>query len=253
MSEYLGNKRLNVPKSKFSAGLLLGIAIAFLVIIILLFSNTIYHYQTRRQEALDTCLNLEMQIVREAARSTQSWLKYRVMEQGIPMEQAEQEILLKFIAPIHLLESGDAWIYHPDYVIGDQSVGFPETYRGKSITEIFDEQKEKGAWHYEDLIAGVQNATEGTGWYVWLPERGRDYVAWTSVRLSGNTWTIGLSTPESEIMAFAGIEQELRRTMLWTGIVAALLGIVFFMLWRDQGRSQAHLHMLEKTVEERTL
>lgn len=252
MSQSLEDKLNGMRKRRFSPGFLWGIGIAFVVITILLFVNIVIHFQERREEALDSWLNLEMQIVREAARSTQSWLYYRVMDQGIPLEQAEQEILLKFIAPIHLLKSGDAWIYTPEYVIGDQSIGFPESYRGKSIAEIFEEQSLKGAWNYEEIINGVINATEGTGWYVWLPERGRDYVAWTSVRLAGQTWTIGLSTPEQEILAFAGIEQELRRTMLWTGGVAALLGIVYYMLWREQGRSQAHLKLLEHTVEERT-
>lgn len=253
MSNKRETKLKGIHNRRFSPPFLWGIGVAFIIVTILLFTNIMVHFQERREEALNSWINLEMQIVREAARSTQSWLNYRVKEQGIPLEQAEQEILLKFIAPIHLLKSGDAWIYHRDYVIGDQSVGFPESYRGRSISEIFAEQKEKGAWHYEEIIAGVENATEGSGWYVWLPERGRDYVAWTSVRLNDDTWTIGLSTPEQEILAFAGIEQELRRTMLWTGGVAALLGVVYFLLWREEARSQAHLQLLEKTVEERTL
>ncbi len=252
MLEFLKTKAFNPKKQDFTRGILWGIGIAFLISVILLFGNSFYHYQERRQEALETWVNLEMQVVREAARSTQAWLDYRVTEQGISLEQAEREVFIKFIDPIHLLENGDAWIYNREHVIFDQSSDFPETYRSKSMADIFAIQKENGAWHYDELVAGVENATEGTSWFVWLPEKGREYVAWTSVQLATDTWTIGLSTPEPEILAFAGIEQELRRTTLWTGGLAALLGIIFFMLWRGQRRSQAYLQLLEKTVHERT-
>ena len=62
------------------------------------------------------------------------------------------------------------------------------------MREIFEIQKELGAYHYEEMTEGVENATEGKGWYVWLPEKGKEWVAWTSFKFHDQTWTLGLST-----------------------------------------------------------
>ena len=157
-----------------------------------------------------------------------------------------------FIEPIRLLENGDAWIYNYGYVIYDKSADFPDEYKGKNIAEIFEIQKAYGATHYESLVDGVLNATEGTGWYIWLPDKGREFAAWTSVRVGNDTWTVGLSTPEPEIVAFSSYTGDFWRELSGAIGISALLTIVLLLLWRQRRKDQDRMSLLEQAVAVRT-
>lgn len=223
-----------------------------ILMVFLLWAGVIdYHY--RRVDAMFTAwTSLEMEIVRQTARAADEWLRHRIQSEGMDMETAEREILKKFIEPIRLLENGDAWIYNKGHVIFDQSTDFSDKYRGKTIRQIFDMQYEKGAYHYSDLCEGVEDASEGTGWYVWLPEKGREFVAWTSVRIGENTWTIGLSTPEPEILEHHGINVQFRREIVAVSLITVLFLTVSFLMLRQQRKDQSCLIVLERTVSDRT-
>ncbi|MBI5590544.1 MAG: PAS domain S-box protein [Deltaproteobacteria bacterium] len=226
--------------------------ISLILMVVLLWGGVI-DYHCRRVDAMLTAwTNLEMEIVRQSVRIAEEWLRHRTQSEGVEMETAEREILTKFIQPIRLLATGDAWIYNKDHVVFDESSDFPDIYRGKTIRQIFDMQYEKGAYHYSDLCEGVENATDGTGWYVWLPEKGREFVVWTSVRIGEDTWTIGLSTPEPEILDHLGINVQFRREILAVGIITVLFSAVSFLTFRQQRKDQACLIMLERTVNDRT-
>ncbi|MFH0994496.1 MAG: ATP-binding protein [Pseudomonadota bacterium] len=230
-----------------------SIASITLIMMVVLLSVGVIDYHYRRVDAMLTAwTSLEMEIVRQAARAAEEWLRHRIQFEGMDMETAEQEILKKFIEPIRLLENGDAWIYNKNHVIFDQSSDFPDRYRGKTIRQIFDMQYEKGAYHYSDLCEGVMDATDGSGWYVWLPEKGREFVAWTSVRIGEDTWTIGLSTPEPEILEHLGINVQLRREIAAVGIITVMFLAVSFLTFRQQQKDQTSLIMLEQRVNDRT-
>lgn len=158
------------------------IALLFTLITIALWLSVAFNYNDRQEKILSNWNDAQMILVKNAASAVQGWMELR-LQTGANVAQVEQEVFKRFIAPIHLLQNGDAWIYNRDHVIFDESSDFPDVYRGKSIDMIFDIQKANGASHYSEVVQGVLNATEGTGWYIWLPEKGREYVAWTSVKL----------------------------------------------------------------------
>ena len=224
-------------------------ALVIFTIITVLWWGVFNHNNKQKRVVLKAWTNLEMHIVREAAHATKAWMKLRIQKQGVNKDVVEQEVFKKFIEPILLLKNGDAWIYNRQYVIFDKSSDFPDIYKGKTIRQIFELQKEKGAYHYKELCNGVMNATEGTGWYVWLPNKGREFVAWTSVRLSNDTWTIGLSTPEPEILAYSGIDGQFRRESLGASLLTGLLLSVFFLILILQQRDQALLSSLNQGID----
>jgi signal transduction histidine kinase len=157
------------------------------------------------QTAVSSYQQTELEIVRDAARSVEAYVYVQTQVLGrTDADTIEQEIFQKFIDPIHLLKSGDAWIYAPDHVVFDRSSDFPEEYRGKSMAQIFAMQEMDGASHYKEMTADVTNAREGVGWYIWLPEKGPEIAAWTPVHAGNYTWTIGLSTPLPEILEATG-------------------------------------------------
>lgn len=80
------------------------------------------------------------------ARSIYPYVEDR-LARGVAIEAIDQQILKRFIAPIHLLEHGDAWIYAPDRIVFDLSSDLDEIYLGRSMAEIFALQKEKDAAH----------------------------------------------------------------------------------------------------------
>mgnify|MGYP000221105197 CR=1 FL=1 len=192
----------------------------------------------------------ELEILRTTARSVDQYITHEFEIHGRKeVSEFEQEIFDKFIEPIHLLENGDAWIYAPDYVVFDLSEDFPYEYFGKSMAEIFKVQKVNGASHYEEMTADIAEAREGVGWYIWLPEKGKEIAAWTPVWVGEYVWTIGLATPLSEILESNGAAEQIRALKMNKGIETLVLVIVFFM-WLSssirQGRGEKALEKSEK-------
>lgn len=235
------NKKL---KRIFSIGLcLISIMLIFIV----------YNISKKQyNNIIDNFLILESQIIQEAAQMANLWLNKRINEEGATIEQIEQEILINIIEPISLLTSGDAWIYNKDYVIFDKSSDFPDHYRGKSMRQIFEIQSQYGASHYEEILLGVENATEGRGWYIWLPEKGKERVAWTSFSFYNQTWTLGLSTPEKEILSYGGLYPFLVKQIVYFLIITVLLIIIarqFLVSQERQRKLITELNQLNRDLK----
>ena len=218
------------------------ITVFTLVLSLILYNN----FQKQHHMIIETYLELEYKIIQETANISNLWFKEKI-EQGVPIEQIEQEILINFVAPLRLLENGDAWIYNRDYVIFDKSSDFPEEYRGKSMRQIFDIQRSYGAIHYNELVEGVENATEGRGWYIWLPEKGREWVAWTSFRFHDQTWTLGFSTPEKEIVEYSRFRTFMARQILYVLLLILFLYFVSSVVISFQRRQEKLIKEINET------
>ena len=204
------------------------------LLIILNIFAWLWLYQHKNQiegVAITTFQHTQLEIVHAVARSVSSYVAHEVVRKEQPaISEIEQEVLKRFVEPILILDNGDAWIYAPDHVVFDLSSDFPDIYRGKSMAEIFAIQAEKGASHYEEMTEAVMSAREGVGWYIWLPEKGKEIAAWTPVRVAGRTWTIGLSTPLPEILAATGASQQTRTYFGLMG-AASVLTVFFVFCW----------------------
>ncbi len=187
--------------------------------------------QILTQTAITLYQQTELEIVRTMARSVNIYLRNQVEEHGrTDIAEIEQEIFELFIAPVHLLENGDAWIYAPDHVVFDRSSDFPEAYRGKSMAQIFALQVANGASHYQEMTEAVMNAREGVGWYIWLPDKGKEIAAWTPVRVGEYTWTIGLSTPLPEILASTGAAGQMQTLTVTMGL-GTFMALLLLFAW----------------------
>ncbi|NYT06340.1 MAG: HAMP domain-containing histidine kinase, partial [Methanomicrobiales archaeon] len=218
---------------------------AFLILVGLGAFFIIVQAQAVEQTAIASYQLTELEIVREAARSIREYVYVQTITLGrTDIPAIEQEIFLKFIEPIHLLENGDAWIYAPDHVVFDLSSDFPDEYRGKSMAQIFEIQKTYGASHYEEMTADVSNAREGVGYYIWLPEKGAEIAAWTPVTVGVYTWTVGLSTPLPEILLATGATTTIM-TSWFVFFLGVLLAVILFAAWLRsdirRGRSEEDL------------
>ncbi len=197
----------------------------------------------------------ELEIVRIVTRTVSLYITHEAEVHGRKNNVAfEQEIFKKFIEPIHLLENGDAWIYAPDHVVFDLSEDFPDIYRGKSMAEIFEIQKNNGASHYEEMTASVTEASEGVGWYIWLPEKGKEIAAWTPVRVGEHVWTIGLSTPLPEILASSGAIKQIHTVNTLMGIgTATILGLLLMWVIGEGRQRQSNKALRESETRYRRL
>ena len=204
------------------------------LLIILNIIGWLWLYQHKNQiegVAITTFQHTQLEIVHAVARSVSSYVAHEVVRKEQPaISEIEQEIFKRFVEPILILDNGDAWIYAPDHVVFDLSSDFPDIYRGKSMAEIFAIQAEKGASHYEEMTEAVMSAREGVGWYIWLPEKGKEIAAWTPVRVAGRTWTVGLSTPLPEILEATGASQQTRTYFGLMG-VASVLTVFLVFCW----------------------
>ena len=81
----------------------------------------VYAYHSRRNAViLKSWNNLQLQVIKAAARSAEEWFRIRIYEQGFDKDEAEQEVFKKYIEPLQLLKNGAAWIYNREYVIYDK-------------------------------------------------------------------------------------------------------------------------------------
>ncbi len=195
-----------------------------------------YHYKsTLRQAVISSYQETQLEIVRSVARAAELYISDEYSK-GTDVSIIEQNILKRFIVPIHLLKNGDAWIYTPDRVVFDLSSDFPDEYRNKSMAEIFAQQVLSGASHYEEMSADVMQAREGTGWYIWQPAKGPEIAAWTPVRFENQVWTIGLSTPLFEILEATHIDDQeafIAKTLIFVTIFCVLL-LIFIVLSKSR-------------------
>ena len=203
---------------------------ALLIILNIIAWLWLYQHKNQIEDvAITTFQHTQLEIVHAVARSVSSYVAHEVVRKEQPaISEIEQEVLKRFVEPILILDNGDAWIYAPDHVVFDLSSDFPDIYRGKSMAEIFAIQAEKGASHYEEMTEAVMSAREGVGWYIWLPEKGKEIAAWTPVRVAGRTWTIGLSTPLPEILAATGASQQ---TRTYFGLMGAFSVFTVFLVF----------------------
>lgn len=193
-----------------------------------------------------------------------------LMEVNAPLKakinKIEIEVQSQFVLPIKIGNVGDAWIYSPDYVVYDQSPDFPPIYIGKSMGEIFEIQKEAGAFHYEEMTAAVEAGEEGTGWYVWDPEKakesasrwefltedsGREIAAWKPITAFENTdeeltWVVGMSAMLPDLMTENGAYDQIETNILQMTVVTIVVVVLFFYLFR----AQAQVQELRQQVQE---
>jgi PAS domain S-box-containing protein len=226
--------------AKFGGIMEVTLPLSTIILIILCWYGAHRYQENLVDVVIRSYQETQLEVVRSVARSIYPYVEDR-LKQGLSVEAIEQEIFKRFVAPVRLLEHGDAWIYAPDHVVFDLSSDFPEIYRGKSMAQIFALQKKKGARHYEQMSAAVSQAREGVGWYIWLPDKGKEIAAWTPVRFGSHIWTIGLSTPLPEILQASGSED--RRRLIWAVMaLATMFGGAFSLtaLWGFRRQRQFH-------------
>ena len=93
-------------------------------LLILLSFNVYYNCRKQYKVIINTYLDMEATIIKEAAKISKLWFDKRI-HRNINIDEIEQEIFTEFIDPIRLLKNGDAWIYNKNYVIFDKSSDFP--------------------------------------------------------------------------------------------------------------------------------
>jgi PAS domain S-box-containing protein len=219
-----------VPRTSFRISRLVLIALPLFSLVALGWFQVARTVETLTDAAITVYQKTELEIVRGLARSIEYYVSSRVTTGAVDANAMEQEMFRLFVDPVILLKNGDAWIYAPDHVVYDESSDFPALYRGKSMAEIFGIQRGSGAWHYEEMTEAVMHARPGTGWYVWLPEKGREIAAWTPARFGTYVWTIGLSTPLPEILESAGVARQIFNSILEMSLGTAT-ALVFLLIW----------------------
>jgi hypothetical protein len=200
---------------------------------------------------IQTYREAQLEVVRNAARAAKVYITGELERRGYEVVgDIEQEVLKEFVKPIRIGTVGDAWIYSPEYVVFDESEDFPAEYVGKSMAEIFEIQKANGAWHYQHMTNAVMRGLEGTGWYVWEPDKaadaapwwefltrdaGREIAAWTPVVVFPDTdkeltWLIGMSAMLPEIMQINGAYDQMSRSITAMFIVSVAVFVLLFLL-----------------------
>jgi uncharacterized membrane protein (DUF106 family) len=212
-------------------------------------------YVSLRQAGIKAMQEAELEIVQSTARAAQVYVDQQINMLGRSVDELrtiEEEIFLKFVAPIELLvPEGDAWIIGADKrMVFDQSVDFP--YWDLTLAEFLDVQAECcGASDYDKMRDDVMGDREGVGSYIWLPEKGLEIGAWTpaEVIVDGEVytkWVIGLTTPLPAIMDATGANASILNSILVNIAVTLVVAGVLLSFRAGQRRVQE----LEQRVAE---
>ena len=239
-----------MKSKRLTSRILLVTGLVFAAITSVLWWYLWNYHQSRSADILRTWVALEGQLADSAARSMRAWLEYRAAGPDTGSDQFEHEAFRLFIDPLELLERGNAWVYIDGRVKYGPPGDLLDEHLGRPLPEIIAAQA--GARHTDELVDGVMQGTNGSSWYVWQPERGREYVAWSTVQIQGQAWTISISTPEEDILEFAGEREDLTRNILGSSAVTFLLVVVYALLLRQQRHDVQQMHALEHSVAERT-
>ena len=200
--------------------------------------------------AISTFQFTQLEIVRSVARSVSIYATREIKERGEgAVGEIESELFRYFVKPVRLLKQGDAWIHAPDHVVFDMSEDFPREYMGMSMSQIFAVQK--GASHTDEMAKSVESAKEGIGWYIWLPEKGKEIAAWTPVKVDKQAWVIGLSTPLSEILEKTATFHNTLLSVILMGSVTVFSVLLYFGWNFTQKTILTKRAELEKEITER--
>lgn len=244
-----------------------GLIILPVILVLFGWYSVVVESRSLEEAAIRTYQDAQLEVVRNAGRAAEIYIARELELRGSEaIHEVEVEVLNNFVKPIKIGQIGDAWIYSPEYVVFDESEDFPAEYIGKSMAEIFEIQKQHGAWHYEEMAAAVALAREGTGWYVWEPDKareftpwyefltndsGREIAAWTPIVVFPGTdkeltWVIGMSAMLPEIMNSNGSYERVEQAIYTMSFVTlVVLGLLLLLL-----RAETQVKELRQQVAE---
>jgi hypothetical protein len=205
------------------------------------------------KNTIETHQDSQLEIVRNTARVANLYISQEMERRGqAALDEIEHEVQIKFVEPIGVSTDeqdarmlGEGWLYAPDHIVFDESGGLPEKYRGMSISEIFQAQKEDGARHYQEMVKAVGDGQEGVGWYVFWPDKGREYApwwefitqdsgreiaAWTPIEVSGNKWGVGMSAVLTRLMEHSGAYRQTQNAIIQMIIVTVMVAVLLYLL-----------------------
>jgi len=234
--------------------------------------NVYWEYFSLKEATIKATQASALEIVRATSRAAEVYWQDQLIIEGLDpasitpeqVRDIEQKFLLDYVDPIELLvPEGNAWIIgSDDSMVFDDSPDFQQ-YFGMPISEFIAKQATVpgGASDYDQMLSDVQTRQEGTGWYIWEQDKGKDYAgkymwekgieigAWTpAVVDEGNNikWMIGLTTPLAAIMKESGARDSVNHTIFFMSVVTVVIGIVFYSFVIGQRRVRA----LQKEVAE---
>lgn len=163
-------------------------------------------------------------------RSIEIYVEKAIEErQVVQQDEIEQEVFLRFIEPVQLLQGGFAWVYASDHVIGKWDSRGTDGYRGTNLAAILTPQGDLESSNQE-MFDAVLFGREGVGWYIGKTEVGKEITAWTPVSAGPYTWVIGISTPLSEILSTSGVSVMMNRRFYQAGLESLIVTCVL-ILW----------------------
>lgn len=239
-------------KYKNSPGWLIASAIALVIIVAGLIWGVLAIHQQRREEVIKTVRNLQILLIREAARNVEAWYELRVSGEQTDPEEVITEVFTNFVSNNHIPGMSEVWMTTPNDFFLHRDSPPKDGPQGMTIAEFFAMRNAQGGSHTENVLAGLKHGMQGSDWYITDPNAGKEIVSWVPVQLGDEKSFIGIAALESKVMADAGVEEEFKRNFFLVIILSSLLCTVFYLLQREQGHSKAYAARLEKTIQEKT-
>ena len=232
----------------------LGFLLLFALVTPALWWGIDYHGAMNRSAALDTFVEIERILVREATLSTQMWISANdplILSESIKRQPLESNPFELIIRPLKLLDETGAWLFINGKLAYQNGSLFPKTYMNRPIEEIFEAHQDHGAAHFGRLLRGLRQGNQDSDWFVLSEERGKEYASWDSLTVGEDIWTIGISTPERGILS-AFLPKEKSITEVTVGSIGTLLILLFLgFALRLDAKNATVIRRLEREISDR--
>ena len=232
----------------------LGFLLLFALVTTALWWGIAYHGAMNRSAALDTFVEIERILVREATLSTQMWISANdplILSESIKRQPLESNPFELIIRPLKLLDETGAWLFINGRLAYQNGSLFPKTYMNRPIEEIFEAHQDHGAAHFGRLLRGLRQGNQDSDWFVLSEERGKEYASWDSLTVGEDIWTIGISTPERGILS-AFLPKEKSITEVTVGSIGTLLILLFLgFALRLDAKNATVIRRLEREISDR--
>lgn len=220
---------------------------SLLVICGIIWWNMFAHMRERVELHMATWTRLQTDAAEGVSRAVSAWLPLRVQEGGLSIAQAQAEAFDRFVAPARLMDRGESFLITKDQIYIASEHG---TERAANLADWLSSQPDTAG--VENVLEGVQSGKEGTSSYQHSVDQGKELVSWQAFTLLGNDYVVGITTPEDEILALAGIQQETQRNILGVGSLTAMMLALWVLTWVFLRREAARMSLLQTAVEEQT-
>lgn len=191
--------------------------------------------------------------IHQSILQTWSEVQYKMVEEVVdnavasPLDSTEFDLNLMETVPSKLryTDTSYGFIYKNGKVLFEQNLEITRQYSGAVIRDMYGAFSYQGGEHLLEVLEQMEQKKSGMDYFVKNHFKGAEYVTWVAFEHEGNSYHIGIATPETFILNeydYYGIRND---AYVFSGIYTVLMVLLSSLLCFS-------LYRYKETVDELT-